>query len=272
MPSLLRNGLVSPEADSFSTPPQTPNPPPPPLKPSLSRKASTRLSSINIPHNHTASSDIQLDLASPESRTPNGSTSTQPEFLKKPSLLNQEALAHHVVDPNDKSPCLVHWHLDKGGDLTKITQQHINLHPADLGVAKSLQMAKSPGHAPRLDHSTPQIRNFSPDSVTSSFTSGYEDDDDDGFVGSLTTRLAETAVGVREMSKQLGMYTPPPHQPHAALKRVPFKAGHGYSPTSRMSLSSPKQRTTGSSSSLGSSLSTSCSSGHPANPEVWLCT
>lgn len=210
MPSLLRNpqDLLSPDADSFSTPPQTPNPPSaapaPALKPSLSRRASTRLSSINIPENKGANADIQLELTSPDSRTPNGSAIQ--EAMKKPGLLGQEAQIHHPLDPNDKSPCLVHWHLDKGADLTKITQQQAHLHPADLGVAKSLQMAKSNGTGTlnaRLDHATQQIRNFSPDSVAS-FASGYDDDDDDEFGSSLTTRLAETAVGVREMSKQLG--------------------------------------------------------------------
>ena len=35
----------------------------------------------------------------------------------------------------------------------------------------------------------------------------YDDDDDDEeYTGSLTAQLAETAVGVREMSKQLGAF------------------------------------------------------------------
>ena len=38
-----------------------------------------------------------------------------------------------------------------------------------------------------------------------------EEDDEDDYTGSLTTRLAETAVGVREMSKQLGEHCSKSH-------------------------------------------------------------
>ena len=40
---------------------------------------------------------------------------------------------------------------------------------------------------------------------TSKVVPGVVDDESDDYAGSLTRQLAETAVGVREMSKQLGM-------------------------------------------------------------------
>ena len=44
----------------------------------------------------------------------------------------------------------------------------------------------------------------------------YDDEDEEEFGGSLTAQLAETAVGVREMSKQLGTF--------ASLHSLPLEA------------------------------------------------
>jgi NAD+ kinase len=65
---------------------------------------------------------------------------------------------------------------------------------SSVGVARSLQHPAS---------SSPLSTTLSPQ--TSAFETNNDSGDDDEFVGSLTKRLAETAVGVREMSKQLGM-------------------------------------------------------------------
>jgi hypothetical protein len=69
--------------------------------------------------------------------------------------------------------------------------------------------------------------------------------DDDEDVGSLTRQLAETAQGVREMSKQLG----------SSLRVItsaanPSQAALAFVPRSSTSSSSRKPATTGSSSSL----------------------
>jgi NAD+ kinase len=81
------------------------------------------------------------------------------------------------------SPCFVHSHLDKGAQLTDwLNNKQSFVGSGGVGVAKSLHF--SPG--------------------TSTFDSSNDSGDEDEFVGSLTKRLAETAVGVREMSKQLG--------------------------------------------------------------------
>lgn len=90
------------------------------------------------------------------------------------------------------SPCFVHSHLDKGASLTEWlrNKQHALIGNTDVGVAKSLQTPN--GYT---------TNGLTSPSTTASVDSG---EDDDGFRESLTRQLAETAVGVREMSKQLG--------------------------------------------------------------------
>ncbi|EAU91353.1 NAD+ kinase [Coprinopsis cinerea okayama7 len=179
------------------------------IRPSLSRKNS-RPSSLNTVYSQNEyKPDIELEVTSPGG---NGTTvvaanghhdrpaQDESTAVKKPN-------PHHTPTPQQmvKSPCFVHSHLDKGADLTKfLMNKPYDIHTKDLGVAKSLQQAgTSPTHA-RFDHTATQTRSFSPESVASSFASGYEVDDEDEYIGSLTTQLAETAVSVREMSKQLG--------------------------------------------------------------------
>ncbi|KAG2097992.1 uncharacterized protein F5147DRAFT_816264 [Suillus discolor] len=90
-----------------------------------------------------------------------------------------------------KSPCFVHSHLDKGASL----QDWLDIHTKDnevpgsgVGVAKALQQHHRPQHHLEFSY---------PDEVS-------EDDDSDTYGGNLAKQLAEAAVGVREMSKQLG--------------------------------------------------------------------
>lgn len=63
---------------------------------------------------------------------------------------------------------------------------------AGVGVAKSLKQHRRPQQVVELP---------CPDGGSHAFS---ENDEDDQYGGSLTKQLAETAVGVREMSKQLG--------------------------------------------------------------------
>lgn len=91
--------------------------------------------------------------------------------------------------PN-KSPCFVHSHLDKGASLQDwLHAKESEVLGTDVGVARSLQAVSTPVEFPCRDGATHIL-------------SGNEDDDPHS--GSLTRQLAETAVGVREMSKQLG--------------------------------------------------------------------
>ncbi|KAG6866613.1 hypothetical protein C0991_000723 [Blastosporella zonata] len=91
--------------------------------------------------------------------------------------------------PSD-SPCFVHSHLDKGASLTEWlrNKQHALAVKGDVGVARSLQSPVGP-----LSPMAPSV-----------MSATFESDDEEGFGESLTKQLAETAVGVREMSKQLG--------------------------------------------------------------------
>ncbi|KAG1812630.1 ATP-NAD kinase-like domain-containing protein [Suillus subaureus] len=94
-----------------------------------------------------------------------------------------------------KSPCFVHSHLDKGASLQDWLEVHgkdNEVLGSDVGVAKALQQHHRPQHRVELPR---------PDGGSHAFS---ENDDSDTYGGNLTKQLAETAVGVREMSKQLG--------------------------------------------------------------------
>jgi NAD+ kinase len=159
--------------DTFSTP-STPTLSQ--MSPSLSRKNSPPL---NLHLSPFAMTDVVVDdQPSPDviqtrimQEIPeNGSSVTN-----EPMIPTQRPTRMHPT----KSPCFVHSHLDKGAFLSDWlrsnpwpSHHHSFLNsnpskPADLHLAR---------------------------------------DDVDEYPGSLTTQLAETAVGVREMSKQLGMH------------------------------------------------------------------
>lgn len=88
-----------------------------------------------------------------------------------------------------KSPCFVHSQLEKGASLVDwLRNTHIKGN-VSVNVAKSL------GTPTRAVTATP------PNGI---LTPTRDDDDDDANSMSLTRQLAETAVGVREMSKALG--------------------------------------------------------------------
>ncbi|KAG5636363.1 hypothetical protein H0H81_008311 [Sphagnurus paluster] len=197
---------LSPDADTFSTPPTTPGPTMEQIRPSLSRRSS-RPTSIHISQGQEWTSDIVLDESSPKvSKKQNGTASSNiaqdPSTTPRSSVLPSLSLpapeptrsVHHHPKPMD-SPCFVHSHLDKGASLTEWlrNKQYALIGNTDVGVAKSLQTPN--GYT---------TNGLTSPSTTASVDSG---EDDDGFRESLTRQLAETAVGVREMSKQLDMLT-----------------------------------------------------------------
>ncbi|KAI9572103.1 ATP-NAD kinase-like domain-containing protein [Boletus coccyginus] len=98
-----------------------------------------------------------------------------------------------------KSPCFVHSHLDKGASLQDwLHAKESEVLGSDVGVARSLQQPR-PRHLDNQAVPSP-IEFTCRDGPT--HMSGNQDDEPHS--GSLTRQLAETAVGVREMSKQLG--------------------------------------------------------------------
>ncbi|KAI6026367.1 ATP-NAD kinase-like domain-containing protein, partial [Pisolithus microcarpus] len=123
-----------------------------------------------------------LSSSSPSSMSTTGSP--------KPMTMNPNQLPK-------RSPCFVHSHLDKGASLQDwLREREKEVLGIDLGVAQSLQRVK------------PRDRNLYPPKIPES--RGAEpvitesDDDDEVHGGSLTRQLAETATGVRELSRQLG--------------------------------------------------------------------
>ncbi|TFK25497.1 ATP-NAD kinase [Coprinopsis marcescibilis] len=215
MPTHIRKTarVLSPDTETFSTPPTTPAPNmqmhshDPFIQPSLSRRNS-RPSSLNTSYSQSEyRHDIEV-LTSPDNTVAaNGNQSHPPPMAQgSPNItlapIKKSGLLASTPQQPLRSPCFVHSHLDKGGDLSNLLKAKPGLAGGDLEVAKSLQHISGDGHVhfqnPNGHHP------LSPESAVSSLASGYEEDDEDEYGGSLTTRLAETAVSVREMSKQLG--------------------------------------------------------------------
>ncbi|KAF5389445.1 hypothetical protein D9757_004378 [Collybiopsis confluens] len=188
----------SPDTETFSTPPTTPGfsafiTHDPTIRPSLSRKGS-RPSSLHLDQPGW-NPGIILEESSPSSlRKPqNGHpllspmstttpTSSLPSSLSSTSSAMSSAKSHDLSHRPLDSPCFVHSQLDKGASLSDWLRNKQN----DIGVSKSLQ-------------------DGSPTSVSTFSSSGSPpEDDEDEYGSNLTKQLAETAVGVREMSKQLG--------------------------------------------------------------------
>ncbi|KAH9485278.1 ATP-NADH kinase YEF1 [Psilocybe cubensis] len=193
--------ILSPDAETFSTPPTTPGfgafQNKSVIAPSLSRRSS-RPSSLHIDRKQSDwNPDIELWTTSPDvTKKANGNPLPPPVSLDPTVIPSSPKNIHppHQHTPSIKpvnSPCFVHSQLDKGAHLTDWLKNKQNfVDSSDVGVARNLQHLGSPG----------QSSTFSPQA--SAFSSTHDSDEDE-FVGSLTKRLAETAVGVREMSKQL---------------------------------------------------------------------
>jgi NAD+ kinase len=205
----------SPEPETFSTPPTTPGFPAftqdTSIRPSISRKAS-RPSSLqleqqgwnpdiiveeNSPLLSRKSENgpilpslmVQDTTATPTSSVAPASSTSSTDSSISTSLTNGHRHHNRPLD----SPCFVHSQLDKGASLTdwlrnKQANGILNNGSVDVGVSRSLQ-----------DSSPTSTSGIS---SAGSFVSNLDDEDE--FGGNLTKRLAETAVGVREMSKQLG--------------------------------------------------------------------
>lgn len=135
--------------------------------------------------------DIEVYTISPNKT--NG-IQTLPSMAEDPTFVQAQPLvtlpSASQNHKSDTSPCFVHSHLDKGTLLADwLRNKHHVVDNSDVGVAKSLQLL-TPNRTAQM----------------STFGSGYESNDEDEFSGSLTKQLADTAVGVREMSKQLGAF------------------------------------------------------------------
>ena len=132
---------------------------------------------------------------------------------------SQEPVQDHAIyTPALRSPCFVHSYLDKGASLAdwlKSKQRHAMSMPSSLSHRSSNASAstsysghphggvgKHQHHHVQASHPTVPLP---PSEYSPSSSPDSEMDDEDG--SSLTRQLADTAVGVREISKQLGEST-----------------------------------------------------------------
>ncbi|KAJ3574659.1 hypothetical protein NP233_g1627 [Leucocoprinus birnbaumii] len=206
MSSLVSQSLRSPGGEEvFSTPPTTPGPNVD--NQTLSRRSS-RPTSLHIDQIQSAEwkPDIIVDTSSPIINTngahvPTAVGNSETIVPDNSSSVNHHKSRPHMHSPPVNSPCFVHSHLDKGASLTdwlRTRSGAVQTVPGDLGVARSLQHSAS--IKPHIPNGTAVLTQAKPDRASN----GESDAEEDEFVGSLTKQLAETAVGVREMSKQLG--------------------------------------------------------------------
>ncbi|KAF5370614.1 hypothetical protein D9758_002090 [Tetrapyrgos nigripes] len=180
--------LPTPDNETFSTPPTTPGVLDTSIRPSLSRRGS-RPSSLHLDAQSGWNPDILVEDTSPElmkKLSDSLSPYSQDHIITPTSSTNSSAIPSGAVNGRPRrpldSPCFVHSHLDKGASLS----EWLRNKRESMNSAVSLQ--------PHSDHSSPNTTSGS-DSISI---------DDDDYGASLTKQLAETAVGVRELSKQLG--------------------------------------------------------------------
>ncbi|KAF9264206.1 ATP-NAD kinase [Marasmius fiardii PR-910] len=185
--------VTSPDTESFSTPPSTPGPVP---ENHTSTRRSSRPSSLQLESQAEWAPDVILEGSSPvHTRKLNGEPTGQaPHMFKNDTVLpsttsglQAEADHHHRPHRPIDSPCFVHSQLDKGAFPEWLRNKQngiLGTEPFD-GSSKNWQSNGNSSHS-------------SPSSISESY------DDDSDFGSNLTRQLAETAVGVREMSKQLG--------------------------------------------------------------------
>ena len=216
------------DGEIYSTPPTSPSPednislemfPDHTIRPSLSRR-----NSRNRPPIWPSLSPLQTDIAwnhdfaveqpspaknvhwlshqSPKSCNGAILPITQLESpLSSPSSISTAGSSQRPamnIDPQvpKKSPCFIHSHLDKVASLQdSLCEKAKDASGIDLGVAKSLQRTK-------LREQTLHTSSLQCPEGPDSAIFGSEDEDNHG--QSLTRQLAETAMGVRELSRELG--------------------------------------------------------------------
>ena len=180
-------------------------------------------------HHHSPPSD---NSDSPSRSRPRISTITSSDspHENRALLTSQESVAsrsHTHSHSTMTSPCFVHSNLDKGASFSEWLKSS-NGFPARVDVAPILRSTAAdwpqapPRHYRKLDNGQVIPIPFEDDKVENVFDAGdYEYEDDEGSA-SLTKQLAETAVGVREMSKQLGaLLEPPSRLPKMLRQRHP---------------------------------------------------
>ena len=168
----------------------------PPSDSSVSDRNSRRLASST----NTTTTDSSAD-----STIKNRALLTSQEPPTSASMPRSHTHSHSPT----MSPCFVHSNLDKGASFSEWLKTSNGLQSRiDIAPILKPMAAEWPQAAPRryrtLDNGQVIPIPYEDDKVENVFdASDYDYEDDEGRA-SLTKQLAETAVGVREMSKQLG--------------------------------------------------------------------
>ncbi|KAH9924922.1 uncharacterized protein B0H18DRAFT_1085391 [Fomitopsis serialis] len=208
------HSVQSPDTDVFSTPPSTPGVQD--LPPSLRRRTS-RPSNLRIQHDAPDwAPNVVLDQDSPDLKRThpsprpyaNGSHSPAPPASLGTGLaqslthpLSAAPTASPSLDPSGRPhPAHAPHHLAASPHPTSPYFVHSQLQGVSIQDFLHAKKCKAI-HDARMEHTRPAS---SADSDPFSARSSDFDLEDDYDAGSLTRQLAETAVGVREMSKQLG--------------------------------------------------------------------
>jgi NAD+ kinase len=156
------------------------------------------------------------DTSDHNSRPTNTDSSTDSALKNRALLTSQEPStspsmprSHTHSHSPTMSPCFVHSNLDKGASFSEWLKTS-NGFPSRIDIAPILRpmAAEWPQAPPRryrtLDNGQVIPIPYEDDKVENVVdASDYDCEDDEGSA-SLTKQLADTAVGVREMSKQLG--------------------------------------------------------------------
>lgn len=192
--------VLSSDAEVFSTPPTSPMPKEE-LPPSFSRRNS-RPSTLQIDQSHPDwSPDIVLEEQSLDSARMHGNGHANDERSSlppvRPVISPPSSAAMSSQFQSMHSPCFVHSHLDKGASLADWLRMKQHQANGNDDVSKLR-------HQPIVDQKDQVAGVRYPDSTSldKSVVAAVVDEEEEG--SSLTRQLAETAVGVREMSKQLG--------------------------------------------------------------------
>ncbi|KAG8966287.1 hypothetical protein FRC03_012188, partial [Tulasnella sp. 419] len=184
------------DIEKFSTPPTSPGPATSAdARPMLPRRIS-RPQSIHIDKDTANNGDVQVELKTPDS----ANHLSQKQQSSSPGLAGLLDPLKQLSSKSPASPCFVHSHLDKGASLADWLKMVGN--KPQVSQAKDSQQ---PPHPLARQHSISSISSSPSDTHSFSLDTSLTDyeDEEDG-IGSLTHQLAATAVGVREMSKQLG--------------------------------------------------------------------
>ena len=154
--------------------------------------------------------------SSDQNPRPSTTTSSTDSTFKNQALLTSQEPPTSASMPRSHaqshspmmSPCFVHSNLDKGVSFSEWLKTSNGFSRIDIAPILKPMAADWPQASPRryrtLDNGQVIPIPYEDDKVENVVdVSDYEYEDDEGSA-SLTKQLADTAVGVREMSKQLG--------------------------------------------------------------------